>query len=468
MGLKKLTRKIENHYARYRVFIKLKLISEIENSKRFLFRFKIKHGTKVETIFSCAPDVKVALQIALFQPFWEGENICLVVSKEIVNENSLYKMLKSQIFHTSKAILPLALGYNIIGSMVFDDLAEMPHMMYAGTTNSGKSIGLICLILSLIVKQSVRKANLIIFDTGANKMGVFNGIPHLSHSVVNDIQTGVYVIGKLVEEMERRKKLEDSGLQMQPAIICIIDEFIAFIDHSGNKKQSYEITHAISDLLRRGRHAKIYMVLSAQNPTDDNMRKLDISNVTSRVAFRCAKYQNSMTILGEGGAEKLTGEGTALYMSRNYSHPIYLQGAYMSEEEVKKLITCVKSIEYDLSNKFLIPEFEVSALPVLTNGNLDYILNEGDRKELAEIIMWTIKQSTISSKRIKEKFCMGNRSNDIIEEMCAMRIISEKNAKQPRKVLPQSVDDMPKEVMSLLIDNGFSEEIIVDAIGNRK
>jgi S-DNA-T family DNA segregation ATPase FtsK/SpoIIIE len=266
------------------VDIKLKLVSDSEDDERFIFRFKIKPGTKVNMILSCAPDIKAAMRIPLFYPFKDGENIYLAVSEKLIKEDSLFHMLTSEMFDKSRYVLPLALGYNIVGRMIFSDLADMPHIMYAGTTNSGKSMGLICLILSLITKQPVRRANLIIFDTGANEMGIFNGISHLSYPVVNDVQTGIYVIGKLVEEMERRIKLELSELRTQPAIICVIDEFTSFVDHVGNKKLSEGLVHAISDLLRRGRHAKIHMVLAAQDPTKENV-KVDIGNITRCISM---------------------------------------------------------------------------------------------------------------------------------------------------------------------------------------
>lgn len=397
-----------------------------------------KAGTKVNMILSCAPDIKATMRIPIFYPFKDGEDIYLAVSEKLVKEDSLFHMLISEMFDKSRYILPLALGYNIMGSMIFSDLVDMPHILYAGTTNSGKSMGLICLILSLITEQLVRRVNLLIFDTGANKMGIFNGIPHLSYPVVNDVQTGIYVIGKLAEEMERRKQLELSELRTQPAIVCVIDEFTSFVNNVGNKKLSEELLYTISDLLRRGRHAKIHMVLAAQDPAKENM-KVDISNITSRIAFQCAKYQNSNTIIGEGGAEKLTGKGLALYKSSEHSGLMLLQGAYMPADEVKKLINCVKRVDYDLGNKYLIPERESVELSDQEKVILEYTPKEdNDNKELAEIIAWTLTRCYISASKVKEKFSMGNRVDEIMNKMHAMEIISDKYAKQPRKVLPQS------------------------------
>ncbi|MDE5823975.1 MAG: hypothetical protein K2H91_04740, partial [Lachnospiraceae bacterium] len=463
-----ITRKIENHYAHHKVNISLTLVSNVESSERFIFRFKIMPGTKVESIFSCATDIKTAMQIPLFQPFRDGEGIYLAVSERRVKENSLYKMLTSKTFCKSKDVLPLALGYDLMGRMVFDDLAEMPHIMYAGTPRSGKSSGLICLILSLITKQPVKKVNLIIIDTGTSEMGLFNGIPHLSHPVVEDVPTGIYVIGKVVEEMGRRKKLDHSQLRMQPAIICIIDEFTSFIDDAGDKKQRDRVANTISDILRRGRHVKIHMVLADQNPTRENI-KVDVSNVSSRIAFRCAKFQNSSTIFSVGGAEKLTGKGAALYLSRKYSEPRYLQGAYMPIGEVEKLLTCVKSIDYDLGNKFIIPELDTEELLNQETVTSDCMLTEDNsKKELAEIIVWTLSLDKVSAKLIMERYPMGNRVYKIVDQMYEMGIISGKNAKQPRKVLPQAVEDLSPETVHFLEQHGYDTESVKNAFKVRE
>lgn len=464
MKIKKLMRKIEDHYAHHNVSVKLKWVSDAGDIEYFVFRFKIKPGTKIEAIFSCAPDIRAALQIPLFRPFRDGEGIYLAVSEKDVRKNNLYDMLISQAFCNSEDILPIALGYDMMHRMVFNDLVKMPHILYAGTSRSGKSSGLICLLMSLLTKQSVGKVNVIIIDTAAQEMGMFNGIPHLSYPVVEDVPTGIYVIGKLAEEMERRISLGRAELQAQPVIVCVIDEFISFVDAINDKKQKNITVHAISEFLRRGRHAKIHMVIAALDPTKENV-KVDISNISSRVAFRSVKHQNSSTILGVSGAEKLTGNGAALYLSRNHSEPIDLQGAYMPESEVKALINCVKSVVHDSDNKFLIPEFEI---PTLADGDLDYVSNEFDWQKLAEIIMWTIRKSKVAADRIKESFHIGNRVGDFVDKMHEMGIISGKNAKQPRKVLPQSVEELSTETSHFLEQHGYDTESVKNAFKVRE
>ena len=467
MKIKELIRTIEKHYRCHGVNIKLTLQSAVKNCRRYIFQIRLKPGTKINLVFDRASDIGMALQLPLFQPFRDGSSICLAVSKSNVTQNSLLKMLTSLMFRRSRYFLPVAIGYNMRGEMVFADLAEMPHAMYAGTTNSGKSIGLICLILSLIIKRPVKDVNLILFDIGAKTLEPFNDIPHLSYPIIKDADTGIYVIKALVKEMETRIGLDKAELRNLPAIVCVIDEYVSFINNIESKKQAQKLADGISNLLRRGRHAKIYMVLSTQAPTLKNM-KVDIGNITTRMAFKCAKYHNSITILGEGGAERLPGKGAMLFQSNDYPNPVYLQGAYISEDEVDRLVDYIKSAEHDLSSKFLIPEYDPSEQIVQEIEDFEDSDDLHDRtKELADIIMWILERDNVSASQIMNRFSMGNRAYDIVEKLFEMGLITEKFANQPRTVLPRSVENLSEAVVKLLESCGYLREDISNAISKR-
>lgn len=468
MNLKKLIQKIEKHFSCHGIYIKLKLISVAGNGERFIFQIRLKPGTKENMVFDRASDIRTALQLPLFQPFKNELNICLAVSEKPFTQNSLWKMLTSQTFRDSKDWLPIALGYDMMCKMVFADLGKMPHALYAGATYSGKSVGLICLILSLILKQPVSKVNLLLFDVGANTMEPFEGIPHLSYPIVKETMTGIYVISALVDEMERRIELSHEELRKLPALICIIDEYVSLISNIGDKKLSHYLANSISNLLRRGRHAKIHMVLATQDPTIKNM-KVDVGNITARMAFMCAKYHNSITVLGEGGAEKLPGNGAMLYKSKEHPKPIQLQGAYMSSDEIERLVARIKSANYDLSNKFLIPEVDAPDSLTQTDGISDVlpIIDCDEKNEMADIIMWVLERNTVSASQIMRCFSMGNRANGIIDRLFQMGVVSGKDANKPRIVLPQSIEDIPSEVIEMLIKNGIPESEIITALEQR-
>jgi len=463
MKVKKLAHKIEEHYSYHGVHIKLQLLSGVDSGERFVFRVRLKPGAKANLIFERASDVQMALHIQLFQPFRDGLDLYLAVSKNNAMQNSLMLMLKSRMFYQSRNWLPIAIGYNMRQEMVFDDLAKMPHVMYAGSTNSGKSMGLICLISSLIIKQPVRCVNLLIFDIGANSLKAFSDIPHLSYPIVKDYETGVYVIKKLVEEMEKRIKLRQDELCNLPAVVCVIDEYVSFINNISDKEQLKTITNDISNLIRRGRHAKIHMVISTQDPVLKDM-KVDVGNITTRMAFRCAKCQNSIAILGESGAEKLPGNGALLLKSNDHLEPLYIQGAFISPNALTGLVDYVKAKEYDLGNKFLIPEPEKIEPVMQISGDL--VEANKENEELANIIIWALGRDKISASQIMDRFSMGNRAYNIIEKLCEMGLVAEKFSNQQRKVLPKSVDDIPEELMDFLLGQGVSFEEIESAIDN--
>lgn len=464
MKVKKIAHKIEDHYSYHGVHIKLQLLSVTNSGERFVFRVRLKPGTKVSLFFERASDIQIALHMQLFQPFRDGLNLCLAVSKNSDMQNSLMRMLKSRIFYRSRDWLPIAIGYNLRQEMIFVDLAKTPHVMYAGSTNSGKSMGLICLILSLLVKQPVRNVNLIIFDVGANTLGVFSDIPYLSYPIVKDYETGIYVIKKLVEEMEKRIKLCQDQLRNLPAVVCVIDEYVSFINNISDKQQSKMIANDISNLIRRGRHAKMHLAISTQDPILKNM-KVDVGNITTRMAFRCAKFQNSIAILGESGAEKLSGKGALLLKANDYPEPIYIQGAFISSDMLVQLVDNVKEREHDLDNKFLIPELDISELPMRICEDGNQICNKD--KKIAQIIIWVLGRNKISANQIKNHFSMGNKAYNIVEQLCEMGLVAEKFANQQRRVLPQSLEGVPDKVREFLRRHGYTEDMVAEAIGNR-
>lgn len=351
--------------------------------------------------------------------------------------------------------------------MVFIDLEKMPHAMYVGATRSGKSIGLICLIMSLICKHSVSEVNLIIFDIGANTLDVLGSIPHLSHPVVKDRDTGIHVIQSLTEEMERRIDLSSPELCDFPAIVCVMDEYTSFISSIDGGQQRQTVASNISNLLRRGRKAKIHMVLATQDPKNKTMG-VEIGNITSRMAFKVARFQTSIAILNCAGAEKLPGNGAMLYQSEEYPDPIYIDGAYMSAATVEQLVGRINETEQYLENKFVIPETAVLDSHTASDIPSEVVRTASEiEKEFVKIVLWTLEQDVIFVEKIKHKFSMGNRANGIMDKLCEAGLVSGKFSNQPRKVLPRSVEDISDSVMGLLKQNGISVENVFAAISNR-
>lgn len=457
----KLARKTEKYYESLGAKIKIIAYEIVGRDERYIFDVKLKRGTREHMIFDRASDVQIALRLPLFQPFKENLTIRIAASERPVKENSLRKMLTSPAFSKCTKGIPLALGYTVRGEMYFTDLAELKHALYGGSTGSGKSVGLQCLVMSIIAKQPVTSVNLLLFDIGANTLTLFDGVPHLSHPIVKDAETGISVMEALVRELERRIALDPKELQALPSIVCVVDEYVSFVSNISDKKAAKSLTDAISNLLRRGRHARIHIILATQDPKTKNMM-VDLGNITARMAFACAKFHNSVTILGESGAEKLPGKGAMLFKSPTHPDPLYLQGAFMSSEEISRVLQRINEQSLDRSNIFLITEYDASQLPVGEAGVLIPRTSYTNR-ELANIMIWALEREDVSANQIQKKFRMSNRADDVMDELERLGIVEAKFANLARKVIPKRFEDLSAEVVDFLNGNGYTDDQIRDA-----
>jgi len=463
----KLARKIEEHYRYHSVYGQLQPYNMAPNGRSIIFRMIPQPGTRVAAIFERAEDVQMSLQMPVFQPFKDGLGIFLMVSADPIQKIRLLPILSSRAFLNSQALLPVALGCDLMGRVVIEDLAAMPHAMYVGASRSGKSTGLICLALSLLCVHPVNEVNLILFDVGGKSLSLLKDAPHLSHPIVKDEDTGVYVVQALFDEMEQRIELRDSELDCLPAIVCIMDEYVSFVGNIGDKKKRGEAVMNITNILRRGRKAKIHMVLATQNPKDKVM-EAETGNITSRMIFKVARLQTSIAVLNCAGAEKLPGNGAMLYQSMEYPEPIRIQGAYISDVEAEQQMKNIMAVSQDLSNKFVIPEFIPSKDNAILDILPDTVQDDSElQQEFAEIIMWALRNTTVSAEKLKQNFSMGNRASEIMDKLCEWGIVSEKFSKQPRKVLPQAIEDIPDAVLQFLENRGFPAEAVTDAINKR-
>lgn len=457
---------IEGAYENYSVRIKLKEINHTHNDF-YLFQVFIKPGVKVDTIFSNARNVQVFLRIPTFELFWSEANIYLRVSFAKTPCIELLPILSDKRFLHNSYLMPIAIGYDMMGNMIIQDLVDMPHALYVGGTCSGKSTGLMCLILSLIAVQPVNAVNLLVFDIGARSLEMLDGIPHLSHPIVKDKLTGIYVLSELVNEMERRITLPCDELRRLPALVCVIDEYTSLIANLDDKKLAERYKNAINNLLRRGRKAKIHMVLATQNATQEAMQS-DIGNIMTRFVFRLSTAQSSKAVIGETGAESLPGRGAMLYKSSSMTSAIRVQGAYVSDSVSENMIEKIKSLPFDTSERFFIPIVDCNeqyyqdtmeaARPVIEDdGNLEF----------SKIVIWALSQDMISANSMKKTFNLGNRAREIMERLCVMGIITPRNGNKARMVLPQSLEEIPSDTLAFLYKNGVNENVLCGAFAQR-
>ncbi|OPZ87090.1 MAG: DNA translocase SftA [Firmicutes bacterium ADurb.Bin419] len=437
---------------------------------RYIFEVKVSKGTRVHQISDYAEDIRRSLKLPLFMLVKDDISISIVVSEEKINESNFWETLRSMKSILSKMRIPYVVGHDAMGETVIVDLANCPHLVIGGSTNSGKTTSLLILILSIVLMKSVNKVNLLLFDMGAGDLAPFCDLPHLSHPIIKDTQTGVRVLTVLKQEMERRIEIKNSAeFKLLPNIVCIIDEFPSFISEVIDKVELKALTETLSSLLRRGRHAKISIVLAAQDPTVKNM-KCDISNITTRIAFACAKPQYSVTILGEGGAEKLNGQGNLLFKSRDFNGLRRAQGSYVSSRDIEKALSCI-SYNQDSRYKFEIKDSDIKQQTEMKN---DLMINSAPSTSgncddlLAKIIIYALGLNSISCNVIEEIFRLGyRRASGYLNKLYQLNIIGDKHAKLPRPVLPIHYEDLSAEIISFLKKNGYSEEYIKKTLNTK-
>ncbi len=449
--------------------------------ERIIFSIKAKGNTRETHIRANAPEVQRRLKLPVFYVEKFNFTLYLITSRKSFVYNHLPAILYMQHQKSPKkppkqTRLPYIVGHDVLGRVVVDDLAEFPHLLLGGSTSSGKSVGLQALITSIAYSKSPSRVNFVLIDVGATDLMPFDSLPHLSCPVVRERVTAIHTLTALTAEMERRIELEytDSiSFKQLPRLVVVIDEFPALF-MGADKAMSRTLANDVSALLQRGRHAKIHMVLAAQNPTYQNM-KIDLGNITTRIAFKCAKRNFSETILGEGGAENLMGQGDLLFRSPRYDCPQRIQGVYISPKEIQHTVLQIgfRCISAD-TNKFtlVLP----SGNPPESSGTL------GDRLScsvvrkwppkadqlLASVILWALGHDSISINMLVKDYNMGwNKASKLVKRLEELGIVSEPDGRFPRDVIPDSPEDIPEELIQFLVDAGYSRNAAANAIYSR-
>ena len=375
----------------------------------------------------------------------------------------LSEILGSQIYHDAKSMLTMGLGKDIVGNPVVADLAKMPHVLVAGTTGSGKSVGINAMILSLLYKAEARDVRLLMIDPKMLEMSVYEGIPHLLAPVVTDMKQAAHGLNWCVAEMERRYKLmsklgvrnlagyntkideakakeefiynpfsltpeEPEPLQRLPHIVVVIDELADLMMVVGKK-----IEELIARLAQKARAAGIHLILATQRPSVDVITGLIKANIPTRIAFSVGSKIDSRTILDQMGAEALLGMGDMLYMASGTGLPIRVHGAFVSDEEVHRVVSYLKS-QGD-------PDYIEGVLEGGTvDGDSDLTADGGDGGEkdpmYDQAVEVVLKDRKASISYVQRKLRIGyNRSARLLEDMEKAGLVSGLTTSGQREVL---------------------------------
>lgn len=475
---KKYKRQILEYYDAVPAKIELDFYRVVDDL--FIFQIDPMPGTTEDKIRKYLRELKRTLGLQLFQLHSdESGELFFVLSEHNSFDNRLLGILTSPSYpaYTKDMTTPYAIGFNVMRRPVVVDLVTHIHWLLGGSSSSGKTVGVECLITGVAYSCSPEDVNLIIFDGAAN-LTQFDAIPHLSCPVIQDSDTGSLVIKALYEEMEKRITTKNEDIETfnkLPFIVCVLDEFVSFVSGIGDKQMACLLPDIISGLLRRGRHSKIHLVLAAQDPVIKDM-KCDLGNATARLAFTCAKPHYSVTILGEGGAEKLSGNGEMYFKSPKHQGLQYIKGAYITPDEIRMVCDHIRTrydeAKWDDSYKFVV-DIEalrqaavVADIPVVTGAATTQDI---DDKILAKIIKWTIERNTVSANAIDQAFknIGARKASRIIDRLYKLGIAGEANGKLGRKVLPVCIEDLSSEVIDFLDRHGYTTDDIEKAFDTK-
>ena len=382
----------------------------------------------------------------------------------------LSEILGSQVYNEAKSLLTMGLGKDIVGNPVVADLAKMPHVLVAGTTGSGKSVGINAMILSLLYKAEARDVRLLMIDPKMLEMSVYEGIPHLLAPVVTDMKQAAHGLAWCVAEMERRYKLmsklgvrnlagyntkidEASArqehipnpfsltpeapepLQRLPHIVVVIDELADLMMVVGKK-----IEELIARLAQKARAAGIHLILATQRPSVDVITGLIKANIPTRIAFQVSSKIDSRTILDQMGAEALLGMGDMLYMASGTGLPVRVHGAFVSDEEVHRVVNYLKSQgEPDYIEGVLeggsVDEASVPGLSGL--GDLLGGSEGGEKDPLYDAAVEVVlKNRKASISLVQRHLKIGyNRSARLLEDMEKAGLVSSLSSNGQRDIL---------------------------------
>ena len=443
-------------------------------------RFEIQPaaGVKVSRISNLAKDLARSLAVISVRvvEVIPGKS---VVGIEIPNEDreivNFREVLASKAFDQSKSPLTLALGHDISGQPVCADLAKMPHLLVAGTTGSGKSVGVNAMLLSLLYKSGPEDVRMILVDPKMLELSVYDGIPHLLTPVITDMKDAANGLRWCVAEMERRYKLmaalgvrnlggynrkvqdaEKAGtpiadplwtpdpifaetdeeqiapnLTKLPAIVVVIDEFADMIMIVGKM-----VEQLIARIAQKARAAGIHLILATQRPSVDVITGLIKANVPTRIAFQVSSRVDSRTILDQGGAEQLLGHGDMLYLPPGSGVPNRVHGAFCSDEEVHRVVADWKVRGKPLYIEGLLDE---GGQTPVTAGELKASSSDQDEDSDAlydEAVHYVTQSRRASISSVQRKLRIGyNRAARLIESMEAAGVVTEMGTNGQREVL---------------------------------
>ena len=420
-------------------------------------------GVKISKITNLADDIALNLAAAgvrIEAPIPNKAAVGIEVPNKSSDVVDVRGILESPAFTGAKSKLTIALGRDIGGNAIVADIGKMPHGLIAGATNSGKSVCINSIIISLLYKASPDEVKFLMIDPKVVELGTYNGIPHLLVPVVTDPRKAAGALGWAVSEMEKRytmfadrsvrnidgynnfvETLNDPEIEKMPHIVIIIDELADLM-----MTASHEVEEAINRITAKARAAGIHLIVATQRPSVDVVTGVIKANIPTRIAFAVASQVDSRTILDSAGAEKLLGRGDMLFSPVGSNKPNRIQGCYVSDEEIEAVVNFVKGDHTAQYDDNIMVEIERNA--AIEKKQKTGLAEDGPDEDpmLSEAIKVVVENGLASTSLLQRKLKLGYaRAARIIDEMEQRGVVGGYEGSKPRKVLITAEQLMERE-----------------------
>ncbi len=419
------------------------------------YELQPKAGVKISKITSLADDIALNLATAgvrIEAPIPNKAAVGIEVPNRSSSTVGVREIIESSTFSSSKSKLTVSMGKDIAGNTVVADIAKMPHGLIAGATGSGKSVCINSFIISLLYKASPDEVKLLMIDPKVVELGIYNGIPHLLVPVVTEPRKAAGALGWAVNEMEQRYKMfadrdvrnidgynklvetlvDEPEVKKMPRIVIIIDE-LADLMMTAPK----EVEDSINRIAAKARAAGIHLLIATQRPSVNVVTGVIKANIPTRIAFAVSSHIDSGTILDTGGAEKLLGRGDMLFRPVGATKPNRIQGCFVSDEEVERVVEFVKSngkSEYD--DNIMVEIERQAAIEKQQRTGVPEEGADSDDPVLDEAIKVVVELGQASTSLLQRKLKLGYaRAARIIDQMEERGIIGGYEGAKPRQVL---------------------------------
>ena len=416
------------------------------------YEITVPSGTKVSRIVSINKEIALAMaakEVRIQAPIPGKNTIGIEIPNKEISPVGFREVLEATWQNNGANKILVALGKDIMGTSILADLSKMPHLLVAGSTGSGKSVCINTIICSILMRYKPNEVKLVLVDPKKVELSNYNGIPHLLCPVVSDPKKASVVLQKVVAEMEKRydlfaekefkniagynewvdkenKKKTENRISKMPYIVVIIDELADLM-----LVASKEVQDSIMRITQMARAAGIHLIVATQRPSTDIITGVIKNNIPSRIAFSVSSAIDSRTILDSSGAESLLGKGDMLYLPMGESHTTRIQGCFISDSEINKLIEYCKTQSNAKYDETFTNEDNHSSSSGSANSDAG-----DDDPMYNEVVEFAIETGKISASLIQRRFRFGyNRAARMIDLLEARGIVGPQNGSKPREVL---------------------------------